>query len=113
MGPQEGGQDASTGNGYERHGRKFRVRITREDGSRDNVSFDTEAEAAEFVARNKSRRAFGALVEHAGVRGVARATRVAMERAFTDERETPTVAELGRGLVRRSRRTDGGWPCKY
>jgi integrase len=89
-----------TGKGYEKAGNRFRVMVpARGDVKRHYQSFETEEEAQQFVARRRSTGSIEALIAASGVKGISRATQVAMERAFAGERQTPTVAELGRELV--------------
>jgi hypothetical protein len=91
---------AKTGKGYEQHGRRYRVKVLREDGKRRYVSFETEQEAAVFAQRRVGTRALEEILEQSGgPRRIARASRIALETALSGGRETPTVAELGRELV--------------
>jgi integrase len=88
-----------TGKGYERAGNRFRVMVPqRGDVKRHYQSFETEAEAQEFVRQRRSSGTVGALLQASGAE-VTRATRVAMERAFTQGGQTPTVAEIGAELA--------------
>lgn len=91
-----------TGKGYEKAGNRYRVMVPNRDGDgkRGYVSFDTEDEAQEFVARQKSTRAVRTLIQTPeGFKGATRATQVAMERAFTKGGATPTIAEIGAELA--------------